>query len=567
MEVKPPHSRQCNCGISFIMDSSGGFSYCPQCGLVGEDLQLEGDFTFTETDSGSFVRNGSVVGLHQKEPSAYHANSRYRFLPNLAKLESHLLQYTRNLALLLGAGRAYAVQAVALLKQFSADRLQTGDYGEKMAAACLYAALRMDRRPITLQDVARFSQIDVYAIGKSLTKLLQHTKLSLPPPDPADFLDRGMQALPSLLTQEKLDTQDLAHRLIAFADKMLICTGKNPLSITGAALLVALEAQHLSIAQFATDRANIIAAHLHLTGPAMRRRANEIKHALLDFMHKTMPWGAEINLVGVTRHVSAILDHFEWLQARAIQSSSEQTETRAVSGSECTTSSIRSPSTTSLLSSSSLTSSSTITLLSSSSTSSPSDTTSSSLSSIASSSNETSITDPTLSSPSSESLDGASHAEVLAPILKEEYETKKKAGITDYFDHIRPPLLQQQERRMAKRKEKIERTKRRLSTLLSNPGSVLEEEEIDLEEIRISQRLMEGDAEDDILFQVSPPEQLPEYISFSEELTNADLSPSELQEYLKTDLEVSLTSKLIQLGKKSKNESKRRKKQRRALPG
>ena len=148
-------------------------------------------------------------------------------------------------------------------------------------------------------------------------------------------------------------------------------------------------------------------------------------------------------------------------------------------------------------------------------------------------------------------------------LLEPKAENPVKADITDYFEHIRPPLLKQQDKKNERRRQTIERARQRLSDLLKGPGSVMTEDPIDLEEMRVSERLMEGATEEQILYNTPAAEVLPRTISNSRQLGDADIPESEIHQYLRSDLEVSVTSRLVRYVKETRIEAQRKKRQRR----
>jgi transcription initiation factor TFIIIB Brf1 subunit/transcription initiation factor TFIIB len=471
-------------------------------------MHLQGEFSFTLDANGRFVRYGSTVHDHQSDVVAPHVQSRYRFVSNNSRAYGLLRRFADNLCQKLGAGQTYPLQALELLRQYRTKKhgdvpLHAGEATQRLLIACLYALFRVDHRPITMQDLAVASHLDIHTIGAQLKKLIQFTNIALPPPDPCDYLERTMLTLTTLAPEEKRKTQALAHRLMVFSDKMMINSGKCPLTITAAAVLVALESYGLLIATKAEERAQILALSLRITTNPIRARSGEIKRSLMDFLRKTLPWGSSITVVTLPIHIPAILNHFEWLQSRS-------------------SAAVAAPAPSPML---------------------PSST------EIAGTPNEAAPPPP-----AAESLPSTTTSSSTAPAPASD-------GLLSYFDTIKPPLTQRSERREAETKAKIERARKRIAEM-SNATLPLpfQAEAIDVRDLRISERVMAGVSDEVILGRIKPQEVCAGGPPRDDEsLSEGDIPESEMVQYLRSDAEIAVASRMVHLVKETRAEATRKK--------
>lgn len=108
---------------------------------------------------------------------------------------------------------------------------------ESMAAACIYAACRINRIPRTLDEISQVSRASKKEIGRSYRSLIRTIlpKLSrVPPAKPLDYV-------PRLVSQLKLpgEVQVKAVEIIEAASKLGLTSGRGPIGLAAAAVYLA----------------------------------------------------------------------------------------------------------------------------------------------------------------------------------------------------------------------------------------------------------------------------------------------------------------------------------------
>lgn len=95
-------------------------------------------------------------------------------------------------------GKDAAADAKALVVKACDGRWGEGEWTTMLTGACVYAASRQNSLPITVRDVAEACQLDVFALGRVYNRLKFLHELKVPPLDPATFVARAAAAIPQL---------------------------------------------------------------------------------------------------------------------------------------------------------------------------------------------------------------------------------------------------------------------------------------------------------------------------------------------------------------------------------
>ena len=189
-------------------------------------------------------------------------------------------------------GKDATADAKALVVKACDGRWGEGEWTTMLTGACVYAASRQNALPITVRDVAEACQLDVFALGRVYNRLKFLHELKVPPLDPATFVARAAAAIPQLRDamgggdendargadgasrasasaakaaksgQAKSGQQgdkpvdrgaklapvvEDAKRLLAFAERRGLMTGRGPFPMVAAALGVAAAARGIAL--------------------------------------------------------------------------------------------------------------------------------------------------------------------------------------------------------------------------------------------------------------------------------------------------------------------------------
>lgn len=149
---------------------------------------------------------------------------------------AYCLNETKRMATALGYQRADAEQAARLFRRAHDAGLAVGRSLDGLTAATLYIALRIERKPITLDDIEHVSTASRTTIANIYTVTKRELNLPIPPQHPADYLPQIASTIdaPNELrraTKELLKAADGTGRL----------QGKNPAGMAAAAIYTLIE--------------------------------------------------------------------------------------------------------------------------------------------------------------------------------------------------------------------------------------------------------------------------------------------------------------------------------------
>ena len=142
---------------------------CVECGLVAEDAEVfskqetfrERAARFSLTTSSSWSKN--IPRL--RRPATLHQEPNFTFLTNICTT--------------LGFKNQVREQMKELLRQVSDGKRKNGRSGEILSAAVAYIVCRQSKLPVTLADVSRAIQCDVFRVGAVFTKLVQKHNITV----------------------------------------------------------------------------------------------------------------------------------------------------------------------------------------------------------------------------------------------------------------------------------------------------------------------------------------------------------------------------------------------------
>jgi len=140
---------------------------------------------------------------------------------------------------------------------------------EKLIAACVYVASKMQDMPKTLNEVAEASKLDKHVIAKTYKLLLRRLGMKLMPTSPVDFVGRFASELGL-----NPDIQTKTVKMIEKIQKMGLNSGKNPTSLAAVSLYITALLNKTKVTQ------TKIAKVSGITETTLRNRCKEMLDAL-----------------------------------------------------------------------------------------------------------------------------------------------------------------------------------------------------------------------------------------------------------------------------------------------
>ncbi len=252
--------------INLVFDDSRGELICDKCGLVIEEHIIDRGpewRSFTTEDQKNKSRVGSPINytIHDKglsttlgygyrdakggkiAPVRRAEIYRLRRLQRRARItncrERNLVQAFRELGRLssqLGIPRSTKEEAAIIYKKAWETKMGIGISTDVMVAATLYAACRIRKNPLTLDEVAKKARISKKILGQWFLRLKKTINLSVPLNTPRDFISRFSN---ELKLSDKVARR--AIKILEDAKDEGITTGKTPTGLAAAALYFAGE--------------------------------------------------------------------------------------------------------------------------------------------------------------------------------------------------------------------------------------------------------------------------------------------------------------------------------------
>jgi transcription initiation factor TFIIB len=246
------------CGsIKIYHSKDRGELICKDCGLVIEDSTIDFSKEWVEhdIDDSSKRRAGPVAseldvdkglmtsfdlkGLPGKDFYKWQRLKRwqYRMTAGIERNLELAFQELKRIACLVKAPKGVEEEAARIYRQAAHTGLVKGRRIEIVIAGTLYAALRVNNAPRTLQELELASGADKKEIARAYRSVVRACGLKIPATDPGDFISRICTdlALPPKVESRALELSTKT------AEKELL-SGRNPLSVAAACVyLAALE--------------------------------------------------------------------------------------------------------------------------------------------------------------------------------------------------------------------------------------------------------------------------------------------------------------------------------------
>eukprot|EP00917_Polyrhabdina_sp_WS-2016_P001980 GHVP01004264.1.p1 GENE.GHVP01004264.1~~GHVP01004264.1.p1 ORF type:complete len:558 (+),score=122.04 GHVP01004264.1:2-1675(+) len=219
-------------------DPYQGVTYCTECGMVLEESAVVSDVQFVDRGDGGkqvqgqFVSSGGSRSMTSKVfgKRIYTSDSRettiYKTKKNISAVGNSIGINQQHVEL---AVRWYTL---ALQNDFTRGRLSSAVIG-----SCIYIVCRQEKTPHMLIDLSEVLGLDVFSLGAVFLKLVRTLRLQIPLIDPSFYIQRFASKLE--FGNKTNDVINTALRVIARMKRDWILTGRRPVGITGASLIIA----------------------------------------------------------------------------------------------------------------------------------------------------------------------------------------------------------------------------------------------------------------------------------------------------------------------------------------
>jgi transcription initiation factor TFIIB len=266
------------CGGRIVTDESHGESVCSECGLVVDGEQIDPGPEWRAFDPGEKDRKSRVgapttkmmhdeglstnIGWQNKDAYGRSLSSRQR--KKMQRLRTWDERFrTRNskernlkqalgeidrMASALGLPKDVRETASVIYRRALQENLLPGRSIEGISTASLYAAVRMENVPRSIDDFAGVSRVDEETFKRAYRYIVRELDLEIAPTDPERYVPRFVSAL-----EVSSETESLAREILETSREANVHSGKSPVGLAAAAIYAAgrLSNEHVTQSEIA----------------------------------------------------------------------------------------------------------------------------------------------------------------------------------------------------------------------------------------------------------------------------------------------------------------------------
>jgi len=252
------------CNEDVISDNNTGDLICSNCGLIIESSIIDQGvewraFSSEESDRKARVGLPSTFTLHDKGLStiidwrdrdafgkklsphnraeAYRLrkwNIRMRIHSSLDRNLAYAMSELDRLSSQLNIQRNIKETSAMIYRKTIEKKLIKGRSIEAMIASSIYVACRLAKIPHTLDEFSNYSRINKRDLGRCFRLIIKELSLHILTPMPIQFIPRFANEL-----HLSTETQNIAIKILNYAKKIGITTGKDPTGLASASLYIA----------------------------------------------------------------------------------------------------------------------------------------------------------------------------------------------------------------------------------------------------------------------------------------------------------------------------------------
>eukprot|EP00250_Pteridium_aquilinum_P016157 c22969_g1_i1 orf=138-1907(+) len=322
------------CGSQSVsLDIDAGVVACEACGLVRQETDFRhAEFDDEGTKLGSFVGGRGTAGsLGLGRPawtlapgSCTGFRSDYKKTCTLAKLD--------HLSSLLRLPKDKIEDVKHIIGIVTEEKWGAHRWVDVLIGSCIYIVARQHRLPLSAAEIANTLNCPVKDVLRMYHRVLDFMEIQSTPFDPAVYLDKVMSHHPAFMSMERDVVRRLArqgHCLLRYGVEWSLAAGRHPLALVAAVVVIIGRANNIKVDM------KVVSRELHVHPATSRLRFNEFMDSLVGFGQR-LPWGKDITLKTVSRHLPFLLQYLETRMKmdhnQVLEKSGVATVTEAVSG-------------------------------------------------------------------------------------------------------------------------------------------------------------------------------------------------------------------------------------------
>ncbi|HKL29003.1 MAG TPA: transcription initiation factor IIB [Natrialbaceae archaeon] len=266
------------CGGRIVTDEAHGESVCSECGLVVDGEQIDPGPEWRAFDPGEKDQKSRVgapttkmmhdqglstnIGWQNKDAYGRSLSSRQR--KKMQRLRTWDERFrTRNskernlkqalgeidrMASALGLPKDVRETASVIYRRALSENLLPGRSIEGISTASLYAAVRMENVPRSIDDFASVTRVDEETFKRAYRYIVRELDLEIAPTDPEKYVPRFVSAL-----EVSSETESLAREILETSREANVHSGKSPVGLAAAAIYAAgrLTNEHVTQSEIA----------------------------------------------------------------------------------------------------------------------------------------------------------------------------------------------------------------------------------------------------------------------------------------------------------------------------
>ena len=274
---------------------------CQQCGFILCDVHL----TFNEQPSVAAANQANHQLMYRGSGS-----SGYSSVPHAARMPSRSrgesYEALHNLASKLGIGRKYLESMKALLHNSMAKHWKRARSGQLLAAVVVYTVARQESLPLTLLDIAKVVNCDVFKLGRIYRRIerLSSDVRCERVLEPMLLLERDCSRL-AIPDASRRAVLRHATTISNMMQRDWINTGRQPAASAAAALRISLEVNNISMPL------KELCKSLDCSEYTVDQRYKEAMQRLLEMGQQLLPYGNVIKRRNLKAYVPQILTQIE----------------------------------------------------------------------------------------------------------------------------------------------------------------------------------------------------------------------------------------------------------------
>ncbi|PRP84357.1 transcription factor IIIB 90 kDa subunit-like [Planoprotostelium fungivorum] len=268
-------------------DFHTGAKICGRCGNVMEDAgatDTSGSIDYTARSSNYYQRSSAPANVKNNDQA-----------------KGNCVRRCQTLASRLRLGQKSQQTVLGNMHRYMSGKYSGGKKGDLIIAACIFITCRQDSQPVTLLDISRIVQYNVFEVGRYYIRVKRKLGIELEEADPRMYIEH-------LLGNNGVNI-DAAKRPIVLRQALEILdaikeieVGRRPNIVIGAVVMLACQTHSVYM-----DK-ETVAEFVHSNANTVSLRLKEIKGYFVTFS-KFLPFGDHTSKKTIHNLVPDILRH------------------------------------------------------------------------------------------------------------------------------------------------------------------------------------------------------------------------------------------------------------------